>query len=130
MATVHGKDGVVKIGATLLAEVTEFSVSETADTADSTAMGDEWKTHLVGQKSWSASVSCHWDKEDAGQEALAVGASVTLELYPGGDDSGAAKWAGTATVTGVEANASMSGIVSASFSATGNGALTKEEVEA
>lgn len=129
MATHHGKDGVVKIGANAVAEVTEFDLNIQADRADDTAMGDAWKTHLVGLKSWSGNVKCHWDETDTnGQVAMTEGASVSLALYPEGADSGDSYFSGTATISSVQVSASRDGVVSASFAFEGNGALTRATV--
>ena len=44
----------------------------------------------------SSIVECHWDETDTnGQEALDVGTSATIELYPEGADSGDAYYHGT-----------------------------------
>lgn len=125
MATHHGKDGVVRSGATnALAEVTEFSIEETADVVDNTVMGDTSKTHMIGVKSWTASVSCFWDETDTnGQQTFLVGSSVTVGLYPEGTASGATFASGTATITGVQLGAAKDGIVSRNFTLEGNGAL-------
>lgn len=126
MATHHGKDGIVRIGSNAVAEVREFSLSIEADTADDTAMGDTWKSHLVGMKSWSGSVTCMWDETNTtGQEAMTEGASVALKLYLEGVATGATFYEGTATVTSVNFSQSLDGIVTRSFNYLGNGAVTK-----
>lgn len=126
MATVRGKDGVVKSGSDNLAEVTGFSLSITAEVADDTSYGDEWRTHQPTFKAWTASVDCWWDASDtAGQGAFTEGASVTVALHPEGEGAGTTSFSGTATITGVEIASELEGIVSASFSLTGNGELTK-----
>lgn len=129
MATHHGKDGVVKVGSNAVAEVSEFDLSIQAERADDTAMGDAWKTHLVGQKSWSGNLKCHWDETDTnGQGALIEGASVSLGLYPEAAASGASYFSGTATIHNVQISASVNGVVSASFAFEGNGAVTRTTV--
>lgn len=124
MGTHHGKDGVVKVAANTVAEVKEFSVESQTEIVDDTVMGDAWKTHLAGQKSWSGSLTCNWDETDTnGQEALTDGASVTLNLYPEGADTGDKYLSGTATITGITVGAAVDGVVSRTFTFTGNGAL-------
>lgn len=124
MATFLGNDGVVKIGANTVAEVTAFDISQSANTADDTVLGDTWQSHLVGTTSWSGSISCYWDDTDAtGQGAMTVGASVSLELYPEGTTVGDYKLSGTATITEISTSNSLDSTVTASFSFTGNGAL-------
>jgi hypothetical protein len=125
MATHHGKEGVVKIGANSVGEVVDFNVDENAAVVDDSAKGDDWDTHLAGRNSWSGSITCHWDPADTnGQEALTVGASVSLVLYPSGSGSGDAKLTGTATVTRRGASSPLEDVVSQTFDFQGNGALT------
>jgi len=131
MTTHTGKDGVVKISTNEVAEVTDFTVTETADTVEDHAKGDSWKTHQHTFKSWTGEVSCHWDPSDTnGQEALTIGESVSLNLFPDDDQSGDRQISGTATVTGITTESPLEGLCSARFSFQGNGALTKSNVGA
>jgi hypothetical protein len=129
MATHHGKNGVVKVGSNAVAEVDRWSARESVDTVDDTAMGDAAQTHLTGIPGWSGQITCHWDETDTnGQEALTIGASVTLNLYPEGAASGATYKTGTATITEIGLDVTKNGVVSREFSFTGNGALSQTTV--
>lgn len=131
MGTHHGKDGVVKVGSNAVAEVDNWSVTESAAVADDTSMGDTWKTHVSGKtiNSWNGSLTCHWDESDTnGQEALDIGASVTLNLYPEGAGTGADYRTGTATITQVGLTVTKDGVTQRSFNFEGNGALTQSTV--
>ncbi len=129
MATSHGKDGIVKVGANRVLETTSWSLTETAETVDTTSQGDAARTHILGQTAWTASIAAYLDPADTtGQEALAIGASVTVALYPAGDQSGDREYTGTATVTSVSPNSELSSVNSVSFELQGNGALTKGAV--
>lgn len=133
MATHHGKDGVVKVGSNAVAEVDNWSVTETAEVAEDTAMGDTWKSHIAGKtiNSWSGNLNCHWDESDTqGQQALTVGASVTLNLYPEGAGVGATYKSGLATITSVGVTVAKDGVVSRAFAFQGNGALAEQAVAA
>jgi hypothetical protein len=133
MGTSHGKDGVVKIGANAVAEVTAWSLSESAAVADDTSMGKSWQTHIPGKtvNSWSGSINCNLDQADAtGQEVLIVGASVTLKLYAAGAGALAKYKTGLATITKVDQDADMSRTNKRSFSFQGNGALTGDAEDA
>ena len=125
MSTHHGKAGVVRSGATnAVAEVVEFTIEESVDVVDDTVMGDTSKTHLIGVKSWKASVSCFWDETDTnGQQTFTIGASVTAGLYPEGVGSGATYCSGTATITGISIGVPKDGVVTRNFELEGNGAL-------
>jgi len=104
--------------------VQEFAVTESAGTNDDTAMGDTDETHLVGIKSWNGTLKCSSDASDAAQQALAVSASIALELYPESAGSGQEKLTGTATITEVTRNVNRSNVVERNLNFKGNGALT------
>lgn len=125
MATYLGKDGVVKVGTNTIAEVRSFSVNQTAATAESTVMGDEWTNHKITQKSWAGQISCFWDDTDTqGQGTLLVGAEVTLKLYPEGATTGDAELSGTVLINSIETQLAHDGLVEATFGFQGSGQLT------
>jgi len=129
MATHKGSEGSVKVGSATIAEVKSYSLEESADTIETTKMGDAARTYLPSLTSFSGSVDCFWDETDtAGQVALAVGASVTLVFYPEGSASGDTYYSGTALVTGKTITGSFDGMVEASISVQGTGAITTATV--
>jgi hypothetical protein len=129
MASHIGRDGIVKVGSNAVAEVKSFSIEETADTVETTKMTDTARTHAVTLTSFSGSVDCFWDETDtSGQGALTNGSSVTLNLYPEGDTTGDTYYTGTALVTGVSRSSSFDGMVEATISVQGTGALTSATV--
>ncbi len=92
-------------------------------------MGDTARTHLITLTSFDGSIDVFWDETDTnGQVALGVGSSVTLALYPEGDSSGDTYYSGTALVTGVSRSSSFDGMVEASITVQGSGALTTSTV--
>ena len=125
MALHKGSEGVVKIGSNTIAEVRDWSLEETAETIDSTELSDSAKTFEVGTTSWSGSLNCFWDEPDTtGQGACTVGASVTLNLYPEGATTGDTYATGTALINSLSKSGGIDGLVEASFSFQGTGALT------
>ena len=127
--THKGSEGLIKVGSATLAEVKSYSLEESADTIETTKMGDAARTYLPSLTSFSGSVDCFWDETDtAGQVALAVGASVTLVFYPEGADAGDTYYSGTALVTGKTITGSFDGMVEASISVQGTGAITTTTV--
>lgn len=127
MATIRGNSGEVLVGSNAVLKVLSFELSRTVTTADDTAIGDDWATHINGGvKSWTGSISCYYDKADTtGQVALALDASVDLHLIPAGSATGNIDFNGTATVTDSPVSTENDSIVTISFSLTGNGALTE-----
>ena len=137
MAILTGNNGVVKIDnasgtPTAVAAVRNFSVEITADTIESTAMGNDTRQYLKGLSSWSGSADIYMDPAN-----LTGGASVIAALIPTGGAVGdspitvelytnntAGKFAGEAIITGYTVNSSMDGMVEASISFQGSGACT------
>lgn len=126
MATHTGSEGVIKSGANTVAEVRSYTVSETGDTIEDTSMGDASRTFKAGLKTWTASVEAFWDETDtSGQGSFDVGSSVTLNVYPEGSSTGDVYYTGSALVTGKTINATFDGMVEASFTLQGTGALSE-----
>jgi hypothetical protein len=129
MANHTGSEGVVKVGANTVAEVRDWSLSETADTIEDTSMGDSARTRKPGLTSASGSISVFWDETDTtGQGAMTVGAEVTLNLYPEGATSGDTYASLSAIITSADVSASFDGMVEASFNFEANGAVTWGQV--
>jgi hypothetical protein len=91
MAFYHGKEGSVKWDASVTRKdfdsIQSWSLSSSVDVAESTIMGDTWKSYLAGFKDWTATVTAINDSTglDIG---LATGdpnglgdAPAKLELY-------------------------------------------------
>ena len=129
MATHRGRDGIVKVGSNAVAELRSFSIEETGDTVEDTVMTDTARTYISTLTSFTGSADVFWDETDtSGQGALTVGASVTIGFYPEGGDAGDTYYSGTAIVTGVTRSASFDGMVEASITLQGSGALTPSTV--
>lgn len=126
MASHTGSEGIVKIGSATMAEVRSWSIEETAETIENTAMGDAARTYALGLTGWSGSMDVWWDETDtSGQGACDVGSSLTFNFYPEGTTTGDTYYTGTGLVTGHSRTASFDGNVEASISVQGTGALTE-----
>ena len=129
MAVHKGSEGAIKIGSNTIAEVKSYSLDESADTIATTSMGDAARTHVSSLTTFSGSVDAMWDETDTnGQVALAVGSTVTLLWYPEGSDSGDTYYSGSVIVTGKTITGSFDGLVEASISVQGSGAITTATV--
>jgi|DEB0MinimDraft_10_1074344.scaffolds.fasta_scaffold01637_6 predicted secreted protein len=140
MATHIGRDGIIKVGGTstkndgtVLGELRSFSIEETADTVEYSAMGSTARVFLPTLTSFTGSADAYWDETDGGQTALAIGSQITIKFFPEGDavaDAGPpavaadTMYEGNAIVTGITRNASFDGMVEASITFQGSGALT------
>lgn len=134
MAILTGNDGKVRVGSTDLAAVRSFSIEQTADTIETSAMGTDVRTYVKGMSTWSGSADIYFDESEtntlkdtlniAGSAHAVGGASsaVKLVLQDGGGDD---KWfSGNVLITGFTINSSMDGMVEASISFQGSGAIT------
>lgn len=129
MATLKGNSGTVKVGANPIAEIRSFSIDETMDTIEDTAMGDTYRTFKTSLKAFSGSVDVFFDDTDTtGQVALTVGSEVTVNFQVEGDTTGDHLLSGSALVTGRTINSSFDGMVEASLTLQGTGALTEGTV--
>lgn len=129
MAVHKGSEGTVKVGANAVAGIRSFSIEESADTLETTVMGNTARTYLTSLTSWSGSVDVYWDETDTtGQGALTNGAQVTLNVYPEGDTAADTYYTGSAIVTGVSVSSSFDGMIEASISVQGTGALSQATV--
>jgi len=128
MSTHKGSEGVIKVGSDSVLEIRSYSIEESADTLEDTSMGDSARTYKPSLTSFSGSLDVFWDEGDTGQSALSIGSEVTLNVYPEGDTAGDTYYSGSAIVTGVSRTGSFDGLVEASISVQGNGALTESTV--
>ena len=129
MATHKGSEGTVKSGANAIAEIRSYTITETADVLEDTTMGDASRTYLASLKTFTGSIECYWDETDTnGQLTLDVGSSVTINIYPEGSTSGDTYYTGSVIITEKSITASFDGMVEASFTFQGTGALSETTV--
>ena len=129
MAVHKGSEGTVKVGVNGILEIRSYSIEESADTLETSTMGDTARTYVPSLTTFTGSVDVYWDETDTnGQGALSIGAEVTLNVYPEGDSSTDTYYTGSAIVTGVTRTASFDGLVEASITLQGTGALTESTV--
>jgi hypothetical protein len=139
MATLTGNNGAISINGIAVLAVRNFSIEMTADTIETSSMGVDVRTYLTGMSSFSGSADVYFDPDtattgfDAAESTFnptagLVGASgVTGKFYVELDAAGTnvdEAFTGTIVVTGYTVNATMDGMVEASISFQGSGAVT------
>jgi predicted secreted protein len=127
MATHRGNDGSIEVaGSGTVAEVKSFSIEASSATAETTTMGSYAATHVPTITSWTASVDVLFDPADTdGQVALQPGIDqVAVKFQMNGTATGDTYYSGNALVTGHSRNSSYDGMIEASISLQGTGALT------
>jgi predicted secreted protein len=145
---IVGNNGVVKVstsssavtwstpgtsaptGGTVVAEIRTYSVEATADTIETSVMGNDTRQYVKGMSTWTGSADVLWD---ATQYPLlqptvsgdTVGSNpVAILFYPEGEAGSTDKLiGGFAVITGFTVNASYDGLIEASISFQGSGPL-------
>ena len=133
-ATYTGEAGVVKFSddgsaVTAVASVRSFTVEQSTDTIEDTVMSSDgaFRTYKGGLSTFSGSMDVFLRDDDDGQNSLfsAIGSNATaIELYPSGETTGI-KLSGNVIITSHSITANFDGMVEASISFSGSGALTK-----
>ncbi len=124
MAIVHGKEGVIKAGGSVISDVTGFGLETTGDVVESTALGESVKSFTAGTTSFSGSIEVHFNRGDSVQNTLLAGSQIAFILYPEGTTSGDRTYTGSGIVTGMSVNNSLDSMVTKSITFQGTGALT------
>ena len=125
MATFSGSAGVVKAGGNAIGEIRSFTVDQTGDTVEDTAMGDASRSFKATLNTFTASIDALFDDTDTtGQGAMTIGTSLAFLFQPEGSGSGAFQLSGTGIVAGISQTQSFDGLVERSFTVQGTGALT------
>ena len=129
MAVHTGSEGTVKVGVNSIAELKSYSIEETGDTIETTALGDTSRTYVAGLKTFTGTIEVYWDETDTtGQGALGVGSEITINFYPEGAEAGDTYYTGSAIVTGQSVSGTTDGTVDRSFTIQGTGALSETTV--
>jgi len=128
MPTHSGSEGLVRAAGNTIAEVRSFTLDITGEVIEDTSMGDSFRSYKPGLSAYTVNIECFFDETDTAQNALDVGSSLTIELYPEGAASGDTFFTGTVIVTGKSVSSSFDGMVEAAFTATGTGGITETTV--
>ncbi len=124
MAIVHGKEGVIKAGGSVISDVTGFGLETTGDVVETTALGESVKSFTTGTTSFSGNIEVNFNRGDTVQNTLLAGSQIAFILYPEGASSGDRTYTGSGIVTGMSVNNSLDSMVTKSVTFQGTGALT------
>jgi len=139
MATYTGHDGVIKLAdtdasltSTAVGNLRNFTIEQTQDTIEDTVMSTaNVRTYKPGLSTFTFSGDVYFDESDGVHNVLddlvtktGEGSTATFEVYPAGEDTGRRKLSGSMIITSFSITSSVDGMVEASLSAQGTGALT------
>jgi predicted secreted protein len=133
MTAIVGNAGVITIEddtgtAQTVAEVRSYSIEATADTIETSKMGSGTRSYVKGLATFSGSADVyfdptHWTTVDINPTVGSVGALnkvVGLKVYPEGSGT---SYNGDIVITGYSVTAAFDGMVEATISFQGTGAL-------
>jgi hypothetical protein len=130
MATIAGNDGQVTIAGNVVTSTRNFSVDITADTIETSAMGVDVRTYVKGMSSWSGSADIYFNTSDtqadfllAGSTSTVGGQPVAVKFYIDQDATNDVVLYGNGIITGYSVSSSMDGLVEATISVQGSGAV-------
>ena len=132
MATLVGNDGAVTLNSVAVAAVRNFTIDITADTIETTTMGSDARTYVRGPSSYSGSLDVYFDP---------VNFNGNVHFNPTSGTVGQNNYSGvfylrqdatddiaftcsSMVVTGYSINSTYDGLVEASISVQGSGAVT------
>jgi len=124
MAIVHGKEGVIKAGGSVVSDVTGFALETSGDVVETTALGESVKSFTAGTTAFSGNIDVNFNRADSVQNTLLAGSQIAFILYPEGATSGDRTYTGSGIVTGMSVNNSLDSMVTKSVTFQGTGALT------
>lgn len=133
MAFTHGKDSVFKLdnASGSLTDISSYVNSvdfpETADVAETTVLGDDNKTYIVGLKDATLSLAGLWDSTIDGILGAVIGQAATLsfEYSPEGTASGKVKYTGECILTSYAQSSPVGDVVGYSADFQVSAAVTR-----
>lgn len=101
MGTYTGKNTLVQVGDTpvTVGKVKSISLNGEVEVQEDEYLGVAGVDIAVGNEKWDSSITVHHDPEDPGQQALTLGATVDITLFPQGNSTGKTKIEYSAIVT-------------------------------
>jgi predicted secreted protein len=135
--TYTGEAGIVKFSdtassAVLVASVRSFTIDQETQAIETSVMGSGSRAYIPGLKQFSGTMDLYFRDDNQGQINLFNGiggtnGATTIELYPSGETTGI-KLSGTVIITGHSITANFDGMVEASVTFQGSGALIRTDL--
>lgn len=131
MPKYHGKGGVAYLAptgvaaATLVVNLTQWSLSLETETTEVTSLGDEWKTFVRGVKGGTGQLQGYFaDDADVPFDAFDDGRRVACYLYPSSQAPGR-YWSGYVWPTGTQVETAVNDAVRFTLPFTFDGVVTR-----
>lgn len=135
MAYYTGVIAQIKLGdasspTDILAQCTSYSIDKQLESVDVSHLGSTSKEFTSAQESWSSTMEVSYDQDDTAQAKLlerSAGAStpIYVSYYYEGADTGDKYLTGAGFLTGISWSQEPNGVITASVSIQGTGALAE-----
>ena len=135
MAYYTGVIAQIKLGDSasptdILGQCTSYSIDKQLESVDVSHIGSTSKTFTSAQESWSSTMEVSYDQDDTAQAKLlerSAGAStpIYVSYYYEGADTGDKYLTGQGFLTGISWSQEPNGVITASVSIQGTGALAE-----
>ena len=123
MAVLTGKSGDITFASGYAAHCNSWTIEFATDVFEDTALGDSWKTKVVGLNDWTGSYDCALDETElTTAEDMGIGQAITVPAAAVFTYAGATGCiAGDIIITGATLNSSTTGVntISCTFSGSG-----------
>ena len=136
MAYFTGVIAEIRLGDTgtptdILGQCTSYSVDKSLESVDVSHIGSPSKTFTSAQESWSSTMEMSYDPADTSQAKLLEGSAgastpVYVSYYYEGATAGDKYLTGQGFLTGIAWSQEPNGVITASVSIQGTGALTED----
>ena len=131
-STYTGESGTIEFGTgasqSTVASVRSFTIDQETQTIEDTSMGSTDRTYKAGLSQFSGSADVYFRDDNTAQtdifNAIGSDTSNTINLYPSGTGQGI-KLSGNVIITGHSISSNFDGMVEASITFQGSGALTR-----
>lgn len=124
MGVIKGHEGSLTMAGGAVAELRNFTITETVGAYDRNVMGDDgWDNSVAGRKAWTAEVNAFYDADDAEHGGIAIGDEGEGVFYIEGDTTGNEKRTGNYRVEERSIAGSEDGLVELSLKLKGVGPL-------
>ena len=124
MAVLTGKSGTIVFTQGYDQHCHSWTIEITQDTFEDTALGDSWRTKVIGICNWSGSYDCYLDDASFTGTPTVVGiceaAAAAVFTYA----TGAGTIQGTIAITGITVNSNTEGANTCTFTFEGTAAPT------
>lgn len=124
MTCYAGRNGVLTLDGSAVAQITSYTINESADTTECTHFDTAgWREHATTFRSFDGSIDVVWNRQDGD---IVVGTTYELVVYPEGNGT-STDWTitGDVIITAMEISGETEGNVQASITFQGTGALVR-----